>query len=241
MGTIADPILTLDTSSATPTTIKDDSSSTANFHLTGFGPFYNVPNNPTQRIIESLPSYLSKKQPLDKGVRVVSTSVLKVSAETTKTELEKMYRVISRSKSNSSSTRTVFIHMGVNVSVPRFQLELQGRNEATFTCPDESGWAPIKIPIDGEHTDLKTMCQTNLRLNHILDRLINQGFDVEISTDAGRFVCNWVYYNSLKMSNQCGSCALFVHVPPVSIVPVEEQLAFITALMNTIASDGQVI
>lgn len=241
MGTIADPILTFDSSSATPTIIKEESHTTTDFYLTGFGPFYNVPNNPTQRIIESLPSYLSQNQPLDKDVRIVSTSVLKVSAETTKAELEKMYRVISRPKSNPSTTRTVFVHMGVNVSVPRFQLELQGRNEATFSCPDEAGWAPIKTPIDGEHTDLNTVCRTSLRLDHILDRLTEKGFDVEISTDAGRFVCNWVYYNSLKMSNQCGSCALFVHVPPASIVPVEKQLVFITALLNTIAADGQVI
>jgi pyroglutamyl-peptidase len=39
------------------------------------------------------------------------------------------------------------IHFGVSGGLPRFALENQAVNDATFACPDELGWKPQRVPI----------------------------------------------------------------------------------------------
>ena len=62
------------------------------------------------------------------------------------------------------------------------------------------------------------------------------GYEVIISTDPGRFLCNFIYYKSLRNSSRDGGGAipLFVHVPPVSVVALENQIYFVKALIECI-------
>lgn len=82
---------------------------------------------------------------------------------------------------------------------------------------------------------------------------------VALSKDAGTFVCNYVYYRSLKLCEEYNrerreaqddaraaakderiesvrTQSLFVHVPPAARVAVSEQVMFVVQLMNAIAS-----
>lgn len=210
------------------------------FHLTGFSRFHNVPVNPTELVVTALPKYL-EEAPLKNRALLASARVLKVAAKSTREELQAMYKgldvpshpfIVGKSR---AERRIVFVHLGVNVCVNHFQLEIQGRNEATFTCPDELGWTPMKRPIDPDNCDLYSVCRTTLKLDPLISDLRRKGFKVDMSSDAGRFVCNWVYYNSLQLAEANGATALFVHVPPASVVPVGRQTQFIAALMNSIA------
>lgn len=57
-----------------------------------------------------------------------------------------------------------------------------------------------------------------------------------ISDDAGRFVCNYVYYHSLRFAEQKGHKSLFVHVPLFSRINEETQMRFVASLLEAIAS-----
>ncbi|KAF7823488.1 pyrrolidone-carboxylate peptidase [Senna tora] len=54
---------------------------------------------------------------------------------------------------------------------------------------------------------------TCLSVETITKSLKKRAYDVIISDDAERFVCNYVYYNSLRFVEQHGNKSLFVHVP----------------------------
>lgn len=210
------------------------------FHVTGFSRFHNVLVNPTELIVTGLPKYL-QDAPLKNRSLLASTRVFKTAAKSTREELQAMYKGLDVpahpviAGKSRAERRIIFVHLGVNVCVNNFQLEIQGRNEATFSCPDELGWTPIKKPIDSNNSDLSAICQTTLKLDHLISDLRRKGFSVDISTDAGRFVCNWVYYNSLQLAEANGANALFVHVPPASVIPVGRQTQFIAALIDSIA------
>lgn len=62
-----------------------------------------------------------------------------------------------------------------------------------------------------------------------------KGHNVTLSNDAGRFVCNFVYYHSLMFAEQRGHKSLFVHIPPFSRVDEETQMEFVAALLEAIA------
>ena len=64
---------------------------------------------------------------------------------------------------------------------------------------------------------MKTCCS----IEAILKFLTKKGYDVTTSDDAGRFVCNYVYYHSLRFAEQKGQKSLFVHVPLFSSIDEE--------------------
>ncbi|XAR65081.1 Pyroglutamyl-peptidase I [Bertholletia excelsa] len=127
-------------------------------------------------------------------------------------------------------------HLGVNSGSVKFAIERQAVNEATFRCPDELGWQPQQQPIVMEDGGTSQAWKTCCSVEEILQFLKEKGFDVTISDDAGRFVCNYIYYHSLRFAQQRGHKSLFVHVPPFSRINQETQMQFVAALLEAIAS-----
>ena len=133
-----------------------------------------------------------------------------------------------------------------------FQLEQNAFNEANFRIPDEDGWTPKKEPIHPFHP--KGICHrlsTDLNTKRVKDHLVEKGYEVCLSGDAGRFLCNYIYFQSLdatlklkkgKKGADCGSTAadgvqihaLFVHVPPFHDIPRDTQINFTIELLESI-------
>lgn len=78
--------------------------------------------------------------------------------------------------------------------------------------------------------------KTSLPVDAIYKFLKGKSYDVMISDDAGRFVCNYVYYHSLRFAEQKGNKSLFVHVPLFSSIDEETQMRFTASLLEAIAS-----
>lgn len=84
--------------------------------------------------------------------------------------------------------------------------------------------------------DIYNIVQTSLPVEEITKALAKKGYDVMTSDDAGRFVCNYVYYHSLRFAEQNGSKSLFVHVPLFSTIDQDTQMQFAAALLEVLAS-----
>lgn len=78
--------------------------------------------------------------------------------------------------------------------------------------------------------------QTTIPVRDIVGHLKKEGFDVMESYDAGRFVCNYVYFHSLRQAQKNGVRSLFVHVPMFVVINEERQLQFIAALLKVLAT-----
>jgi len=203
--------------------------------VTGFGSFKGVAANPTEVLVKSLLQHL-KGNKLPKTVAVDRASVLEVSGEGCKESLQG----IRDSCFLLQGQHRVWLHFGVDAKSNCFKLERKAWNEADFRCADERGWQPQKETIYAEDGPLNKALLSDLPVSSMLRRLRRQGFNVKSSTDPGRFVCNWIYYISLRWAkgastNQDGSpCedSLFVHVPPFSEVPREKQMEFCHALLS---------
>jgi len=138
--------------------------------------------------------------------------------------------------STTNNEQVVWLHLGVNSGALKFAIEKQAVNEATFRCPDELGWQPQQLPIVSEDGETSLARKTSCCTEKILKFLEKGGFDVMISDDAGRFVCNYVYYHSLRLAEQKGHKSLFVHVPLFSRINQETQMRFVASLLEAIAS-----
>lgn len=78
-------------------------------------------------------------------------------------------------------------------------------------------------------------------MDEIVDEMATL-FPVKKSTDAGRFVCNYIFYKSLKMADQMSKDSslkghsVFVHVPPFYHIDAEDQLKFLQNLLDVIST-----
>jgi len=96
--------------------------------------------------------------------------------------------------------KIIILHFGVSPKrqpVPMFKLEQHAYNEANFRIPDQNGFQPSKQPIESS-LPLSHRYTTDLNMKQLKDLLVAKGFKVSLSNDAGRFVCNYIYYQSLS-------------------------------------------
>lgn len=212
------------------------------FYVTGFGKFGDVDANPTTFIVEYMEKELSS-QP-----KMKSTKIVEVAGSTAKQEVQVIIddikdNYISNSvESLDRRVHIVILHFGVNhmkKKTPMFQLEQNAFNEANFRIADELGWKPTKDPID-ETQKISHRFSTDLNVKRIKDHLVGKGFDVCTSGDAGRFVCNYMYYSTLNQIAQLETPeyleihGLFVHVPKFEGIEESIQFNFSLELLDSI-------
>ncbi|KAL1293944.1 hypothetical protein HN51_054611 [Arachis hypogaea] len=208
-------------------------------HVTGFKKFHGVSENPTETIVNNLAEYMKKKG-LPKGLVLGSCNILETAGQEA---LVPLYQTLQSAitardsdSQSSSSNKIIWLHLGVNSGATRFAIEKQAVNEATFRCPDEMGWKPQRVPIipsDGPISHIRT---TSLPVEDITKALAKKGYDVMTSDDAGRFVCNYVYYHSLRFAEQNETKSLFVHVPLFFTINEETQMHFVASLLEVLSS-----
>ncbi|KAF5443135.1 hypothetical protein F2P56_035723 [Juglans regia] len=204
-------------------------------HVTGFKKFQGVAENPTETIVSNLKDFVERRG-LPPGVTLGTCTILETAGDGA---LPLLYQTLESGISRmdgTSNEQVVWLHFGVNSGAPKFAIEQQAVNEATFRCPDELGWQPQKLPIVCEDGGTSRARETCCSIEVILKFLKRKGFDVTLSNDAGRFVCNYVYYHSLRFAEQKGHKSLFVHVPLFSKIDEESQMRFVASLLEAIAS-----
>ncbi|XP_057963091.1 uncharacterized protein LOC131154384 [Malania oleifera] len=206
-------------------------------HVTGFKKFHGVSENPTETIVGNLKEY-TKKKGLPKGLILGSCSILETAGQGAVVSLyQTLQSAVSKKDSESSNLgKIIWLHFGVNSGATRFAIEHQAVNEATFRCPDEMGWKPQKVPIIPADGGISRTRETSLPVEEITKALVKVGFEVMNSDDAGRFVCNYVYYHSLRFAEQNGIKSLFVHVPLFLTIDEETQMQFAASLLEALAS-----
>ncbi|KAJ4960735.1 hypothetical protein NE237_020645 [Protea cynaroides] len=206
-------------------------------HVTGFKKFQGVAENPTETIVSNLEEFVKKKG-LPAGITLGSCTVLETAGVGALPMLyQTLESVISKPFTDSSrNEQVIWIHFGVNSGASRFAIERQAVNEATFRCPDELGWQPQQLPIIPEDGGISRTRETSCSIDAIVKFLKKNGYDVAMSDDAGRFVCNYVYYRSLRYAEQKGHKSLFVHVPLFSRIDEDTQMKFAASILEAIAS-----
>jgi len=132
----------------------------------------------------------------------------------------------------------LFVHFGVHSASQVFLLEQVAWNEMNFRVPDQRGFQPTCQPIcpgDGSTLENRTCGLPLTAINASLSTACRyRGLPmVDLSTDPGRFLCNYLYYISLaETSKHQNAHSLFVHVPPFEAIPKKEQLQFIHVLLS---------
>jgi pyroglutamyl-peptidase len=198
--------------------------------LTGFGKFAGVDDNPTSRLME----YFRNHPPaLGDNVSLHCIDTLTVAGLDAVRFVKRTHEELERfQQDEKSDVRFLWVHCGVAASRKELCLEQRAFNDLDFRCPDERGWSPVQQCINGDDGPREKCLECPIDLTKICERL-KGNYPVNVSQDAGRFLCNMIYYLSLReASRRRHHVSLFVHVPTFEVVSEEKQREFMVKLLN---------
>ena len=159
--------------------------------LTAFEPFGPWAVNPTERVARAA------AQTLDAQVLVLPVDLARAPALLTAALLDPPSAVLS---------------LGLSGRARGVTLERQAHNLADFPLPDNAGHQPRGEPLLPDGPELQ---RCSLDLDELRAELQALDLPVELSSDAGRYVCNAVYFHLLLRCTAARRPALFVHLPPL--------------------------
>ncbi|KAG2374114.1 hypothetical protein C9374_011193 [Naegleria lovaniensis] len=157
-------------SSSTTTNQPTKKKQKITLHLTGFGPFSGVKENPTTLIIEKLKNENFTLQSHDNyEINPIHYSIIETSMKAVKQYFEEMKCHAVQNQQDDESI-DIFIHLGVSGNSIMYELEERAKNEKTFRAKDEQGEQPLNEPIN-EHLPQDTFlhCNFSTKLSSIIE------------------------------------------------------------------------
>jgi len=181
-------------------------------YITGFGPFGNIEDNPSDALRKAL----------------VNSDGIAVPLEGSETLEVSQVGVDKYSKGNKVSENDIVIHLGVASSSDRILLESRAVNNMAFPIPDVHGRTPTGCILK----DTDEFLYTSLPVAELACSMRDNGYKCDISYDAGKYLCNYLYFKSLARIKS--RRVLFVHVPTFETMGKEQQMKALKLMLDRI-------
>ncbi|CAI2380985.1 unnamed protein product [Moneuplotes crassus] len=196
---------------------------TFNLYISGFGPFDTVTKNPTTTIVEELDIENEiRKDFEDYNINVVYKEVIEVDIDSVDEQLDCIHDKIQDSLYDGSYN--LVLHLGTDSSSSRIQVEKQAANCKDFTIPDNQGNQPQGEKID-RSKDIEHCLASVIDTSTVVAALRAAEYNCVESKDAGKYICNYIYYSCMNMLSYTTSCDIvFIHVPSFTTIKEEKQL-----------------
>jgi len=188
--------------------------------LTGFGPFADIPANPSGEMARAL-------QGQTIGGAEIRSCVLPVS-------FRSMPAVYAGALAALADAPLVALcSLGVQREAT-FRLERRARPRLDSTKADvEGAFAAEYEPLGA--SERRTTADLESLARAMGD---GAGLGVRISEDAGGYLCERCYWDVLGESARRGVPGVFLHVPPPEALALEDQLGPVRALLEELAREG---
>jgi len=160
--------------------------------ITAFGPFNEFTQNPSELVLNAwLENGAVRNNPnFDITFEVIPVSYRFVD------EFQEIWKNIHYD---------LIVHMGVASNETKMRLETMAKN--IKSGKDMEGVAPNSIPIIQGSQDAKTLIQFSI-FNKLCAKYPSK---IKISDDAGTYLCNYIYYQSM-MKSKGETKIIFVHI-----------------------------
>lgn len=212
--------------------IQNDDKKELTILVTGFGPFQEkFPVNPSFEITRLLPDYLPATSPHQSAVRIISYgSPVRVA-------YDEVRALVPQLHDEYSGTVDLVLHIGMASGRKFYCAERYGHRDGYIKNKDLDG----KMPPPDEGKTIFGDCPATMTTSLDFDSLVmnwqvnimgipegqpGADSDARASEDAGRYLCDYIYFNSLayfgrrngemEVGKPASRPVLFLHVPAES-------------------------
>ena len=169
--------------------------------ITGFGPFPGAPFNPSATVAKTL---ARRRRPalatLERTSHIFATAYAAVDRDLPKLLAKKP---------------DIVLMFGVAGRRRHLCIETRARNAISVLFPDASGFRPQRPVIALGGPAALTGNAPFARLAAAAQTKAPS----RLSRDAGRYLCNYIYWRALELTKGAEPLVQFVHIPPVSNKP----------------------
>jgi pyroglutamyl-peptidase len=166
--------------------------------ITGFGRFPGASFNPSGAIALAL---AKRRRPafadVRRAVHIFETSYAAVDRD--------LPKLVAKHKPD------IVLMFGLAARTPFVRIETRARNAVSNLFPDVSGFRPINRAIVAGERD----AHGSAPFARLLGAARATATRTRLSRDAGRYLCNYVYWRALEASRS-RTLAQFIHIPPLS-------------------------
>lgn len=169
--------------------------------ITGFGRFPGAPFNPSGPLALAV---AKRRRPtfadLRRAVHIFETSYAAVDRD--------LPKLLAQHKPD------IVLMFGLAARTPFVRIETRARNTMSILFPDVGGFRPVNRAIAPGMPDARG----NAPFGRLLGAARASGTKSRLSRDAGRYLCNYVYWRALEASRS-GTLTQFIHIPPIARGP----------------------
>jgi pyroglutamyl-peptidase len=167
--------------------------------IAGFGPFPGAPFNPTVLLTKAL---ARRRRPALAGIELEDHVFTTAYAE--------VDRDLRRLLARKPDAVLIF---GLAAGRRHVSVETRARNAVSLLFPDASGRRPQHATIDIGKPRSQAGNTPSVSLLRALRR---SGVRAHLSRDAGRYLCNYAYWQALRQVDGKRPLVQFVHIPHVA-------------------------
>ena len=191
--------------------------------LTGYGPWADLTSNPTMDVVKALGGE-RKKDVETEHTKLVEYEIYEVKVEYVDEHLRMFYEKFNAMK-KEDNTLYIMVHYGLYSSSKMIQIETRGANYI-------NDFANHKHFIDKNSTNF---LYTEFDTEKIVSYIKEHNIECKVSDDAGTFLCNYMLFNSLKLSKDLPDTkALFIHIPELEDYSLEKNIQFFKTFIQAL-------
>jgi len=171
--------------------------------ITGFGRFPGAPSNPTMPLVARLVR-AARRQGLDCVAHIFATRYAEVDRE--------LPALIAKHRPDA------IVMFGLAGRRRHVSIEVVARNRMSVLFPDAGGIIPARAAIAA---GAAATLRGRAAFAGLLAAARTTRVRTQLSRDAGKYLCNYVYWRALEAAAQPDGPrrAVFIHVPPVAAAP----------------------
>ena len=191
--------------------------------LTGYLGFRDIKENPTEKLVKAI---IDKKDLFNKeNVEIINHKLFEVTTDYVDNNVHSFYKEIEHDK--EGDVLFLIVHFGLYTALTIPQIETTAKNYIS----DEFNNGPI-CEKDGKcflsKLDTKSIVQN-------INSTCGEGEKCKISHDAGKYLCNYIFYKSLKYYEHTPNViATFIHIPLFEKYPLEQDIIFFKKFLEII-------
>lgn len=168
--------------------------------ITGFSRFPGAPFNPSTPLARAV---AKRRRPAFADI-TRALHIFEVAYAAVDRDLPKL---IKRHKPD------IILMFGLAARTPSVRIETRARNARSILFPDVSGYRPDERAIARG----KAALEGHAPFSSLLGAARAARVPIRTSRDAGRYLCNYIYWRALEASRS-GTLAQFIHIPWVPLV-----------------------
>jgi len=183
-------------------------------YISGYGPFMDISENPSNILVDYIMQNKSSyEKELNNICELAYKEIYEVSVDFVSQNVKKCHALIDEGLRCGEKELHLLVHFGVNSKSDCINLEIIAKNEI-------HDYIKPRSMINQEGEDLY-LCK--LDLDMISRELCSLEHKVNTSTDAGTYLCNFIYYKSSEKFFNCENVIpLFIHIPLPQTCSAEE-------------------